>query len=146
MLKHDKSEKLVESSVYSSRSAFLLNANAKNVNAKVIGKLASIIPFKDLFYCRNSEDSEHYIRKILKRGYGKVFSGGGDGTLVNIMNTIDRIAKIENISNKPKLGILKLGTGNAMASELKSSKFEKDAKYIVSGGKYETVDLDFVLL
>ena len=89
------------------RSAFLLNANAKNVTDRVLKDMVGVIPAGDLFYARSMEDSEAFLRTIVKRGYKEVFTGGGDGTLVTTMNMLQKIMAEENAAQKPAMGVLK---------------------------------------
>lgn len=113
------------------KSAFLLNANAKNVNDKVVGRLLHQIPSGDLYYARSIKQSEMHLRSILKRGYGFVYSGGGDGTFMNVLNTLRKLT-YEAKSQMPALGILKLGTGNALASVLNANNPATNVKQAVS--------------
>lgn len=129
---------------YSERSAFVLNANAKSVTDRVVAKLVKLIPSGDLFYSKSMEDSESYYRTILDRGYGFVFSGGGDGTAVNAINTLHRIAKKERATQLPKIGILKLGTGNAMAQVVGAQKAFSDVRHIVQGGTIDQKPIQLV--
>ncbi|MES2504871.1 MAG: diacylglycerol kinase family protein [Myxococcota bacterium] len=128
---------------YSERSAFVLNANAKSVTDRVVAGLVKLVPAGDLFYSKSMQDSENYYRTILDRGYGMVFNGGGDGTVVNAINTMHRIAKTEKMQ-LPKIGILKLGTGNAMAQVVKAQKAYWDVSHIVQGGAIQEKPLHLV--
>lgn len=119
---------------YAHKSAFILNANAKSVTDRVVAKLVKLIPSGDLFYSKSMQDSENYCQTILDRGYGFVFSGGGDGTAVNAINTLNRIGKRCKDTQLPKIGILKLGTGNAMAQVVSARKPFWDVNHIVQGG------------
>ena len=119
---------------YTQRSAFILNANAKSVTDRVVAQLVRLIPSGDLFYSKSMQDSEHYCQTILERGYGFVFSGGGDGTAVNAINTLTRISKRQRDIQLPKIGILRLGTGNAMAQVVSAQKPFWDVSHIVQGG------------
>ncbi len=129
---------------YAERSAFVLNANAKSVSDRVVAKLVKLIPAGDLFYSKSMQDSENYYRTILDRGYGFVFSGGGDGTAVNAINTLHRIAQKERATSLPRIGILKLGTGNAMAQVVKARKAFSDVHHIVQGGAIDQKPIQLV--
>lgn len=131
------------SDYYLNKTAFVLNANAKNVTDKVVSELVDLIPAGDLFYSRSIDESEHFYRTILKRGYARVFSGGGDGTLVNAINTIRRLTSREFFGKAPAVGVLKLGTGNAMASLVGAKSAWIDVHHVVKGGNvsYENMDL-----
>lgn len=126
------------------RSAFLLNANAKSVGGSVLRKLIEMVPTGDLYLSRSFKDSERYLRTILDKGYGHIFSGGGDGTLVNTISTLHQIADKERCSSIPQIGVLKLGTGNAVASILGARKPLIDANHVLSGGRIEQRPLHLV--
>src|SRR3954468_10498253 len=96
------------------RSPFLLNANARAVSDGLIEELAEIVPAGDLFLSRTLEDAEVFVRTIARRGYGQVFFGGGDGTLVTGLSLLRKTCTKEKLE-MPAIGVLKLGTGNAMA-------------------------------
>ncbi|MBH1989147.1 MAG: hypothetical protein I8H75_02005 [Myxococcaceae bacterium] len=119
---------------YSNRTAFVLNANARSVTDQVVAKLVKLIPAGDLFYSKSMEDSENHYQTILERGYGFVFNGGGDGTVVNAINTLHRISRKCRNTQLPKVGILKLGTGNAMAQLVDAKRAYADVSHIVQGG------------
>ena len=113
------------------RSAFLLNANAKNVTDRILGDMVGVIPAGDLFYARSMEDSEAFLRTIVKRGYREIFTGGGDGTLVTTMNMLQKIVDEEELAYKPAMGVLKLGTGNAMATALGAGQPLNDVSQVL---------------
>ncbi len=129
---------------YAQRSAFILNANAKSVTDRVVAQLVKLIPSGDLFYSKSMQDSENYYQTILDRGYGFVFSGGGDGTAVNAINTLNKISKRHRDIQLPRIGILKLGTGNAMAQVVSAQKPFWDVSHIVQGGTIEQKPLQLV--
>lgn len=129
---------------YASRSAFVLNANAKSVSDKVVNRLAELIPAGDLFYSRSMKESEHFYETILRRGYSRVFSGGGDGTLVNAINTLQRLTKNLKLKQLPAVGILRLGTGNAVASLIGAKDPWTDTHHVVQGGAVSTRPINMV--
>lgn len=120
---------------YAGRTAFVVNANAKCVSDKTVNRLVDLVPAGDLFYSRSKQDSENYFRTILRRGYGRVFSGGGDGTIVNAMNTMRKIAKEEGVEHLPAIGVLKLGTGNALGTVVGAKTPWVDVNHLVKGGE-----------
>jgi diacylglycerol kinase family enzyme len=104
--------------------AVVLNANARQVTEKVIRSLSHVIPEEDLFVSRCLPDCRRIAQTILERGYDVVFTGGGDGTFVGFVNEILR--QVEHRSRyhpqrAPRFGILKLGTGNGIASFVSAS-------------------------
>jgi diacylglycerol kinase family enzyme len=126
--------KAVNSSHFSERSAFLLNANAKGVSRRLADQLAEIVPAGDLFFSRSLQDAEMFASTIMRRGYSQVFTGGGDGTVVSTVNLLSRAAKQHGDGQLPQMGVLRLGTGNAMASTLGAKRALLDAHHVVNGG------------
>jgi diacylglycerol kinase family enzyme len=96
------------------RAAVLLNANAKQVNARVREELARIVPRDDVFLSRSVEDAHRIAQTVVARGYRTVFTGGGDGTFVGWMNRILDACR-RSQARAPRFGVLALGTGNAVA-------------------------------
>lgn len=117
------------------RSAFLLNVNAKNVTNRIIEKLSKLISTENLFFSKSISDSENIYKAIINKKYRYVFNGGGDGTIINAINILNEISKIEKKKQLPKIGILKLGTGNALAKIAKSRHIILDTIDIVEGQK-----------
>jgi diacylglycerol kinase family enzyme len=98
------------------RVAVLLNRNAKKVGPKVRRLYEGLVPRNDLFWSRSLEEAEEHVARIVERGYSTVFTGGGDGTICHTINALHR--ELDRYASRPpcpSLGILKLGTGNAMA-------------------------------
>jgi diacylglycerol kinase family enzyme len=94
--------------------AVLLNANAKQVNARVRQALSSVVPDGDLYFSRSHEEAGAIAEEVVSRRYRTVFTGGGDGTFVSWVNRILEIAE-RRAARPPRFGILALGTGNAVA-------------------------------
>ncbi len=129
---------------YANKTAFVLNAHAKRVSDSLVSQLVNVIPTGDLFYSRTFADAENYYRTVLRRGYGQVFSGGGDGTIINTISLLKRIAKEEGIHQLPHIGVLRLGTGNALASIASAGRPFSDVNHVVRGGKFDTRPLDLI--
>ncbi len=115
------------------RVAFLLNANAKSVTPQKRAHLAKLIPARDLYFSRSLQEAEEMIAEILSLDYSYIFSGGGDGTAVSTINLLSKIAKKMPDHCIPKIGLLRLGTGNALARMLGARTPEEDVKAILSG-------------
>ena len=116
----------------SERVAVLLNANARAVSEELKRELENFVPAEDLFYSRCFDDARSIARQVLDRGYGTVLTGGGDGTFVGYVNCLFeeamarpnrddargafKLAPVPMHSIRmPRFGVLKLGTGNAVA-------------------------------
>lgn len=111
--------------------AVVLNANARKVNDRVLDTLSEIVPPEDLYYSTSENDSRNILSRILERGYETVFTGGGDGTVVNFINQVVQGAG-RAATSCPNIGILKLGTGNALAEMVSSGSYLCDLKSFVN--------------
>lgn len=99
--------------------AVLLNANAKLVRRSTRRALERILPPGHVFWSETLEQTEAFAADILERGFTRLFIGGGDGTFAHTVTRMERAAaQIEartGLSVRwPALGILRLGTGNAL--------------------------------
>ncbi len=96
------------------RVAIVVNGNAKQVTDDLVETLDQIVQSGDLFVSRSLEEGRDIARSIAERGYRTVLTGGGDGTFVQMVSWIvrecDALAR-----TPPRFGLLKLGTGNALA-------------------------------
>lgn len=128
---------------FAHRAAFLLNRNARSVNARVVERLTEIVPAGDLFLSRSMEEAERFAATILRRGYEQVYVGGGDGTLVHTLNAFDRLTREEGYEH-PRVGLLKLGTGNAVAGMLGARSPLRDAYHVAHGGDVSVERVDMV--
>jgi diacylglycerol kinase family enzyme len=97
--------------------AVVLNRNARGVTSRRLARLRSLHPESDLFVSESAEHSRRIAEEILRRGYGTVLLGGGDGTFVCCLNDLVRTAERTG-HPLPRLGVLPLGTGNALGHYL----------------------------
>ncbi|MBI2379115.1 MAG: hypothetical protein HYV07_34305 [Deltaproteobacteria bacterium] len=121
----------------SGRVAVLLNANAKRVTPAVRRSFERITPREDLFFSRSLEEAESFSSEIIQRRYDVVLTGGGDGTLVQTLNfllsAVDRHSRGLHRPKLPDIGILRLGTGNALASATGAGRPLEDALAVLAG-------------
>jgi len=116
------------------RFAVMLNDNAKKVTPAIREELAALVPPDDLFFSRTIEEADEITRTLVKRRYPVVFTGGGDGTVVDFIDRITRVSEELRDYPLPNVGILRLGTGNAIAQMVSSGSFAADIRaYIASG-------------
>src|SRR2546430_4049295 len=113
------------------RVAVLLNANARSVSDALKRELENFVPPEDLYYSRCFDDARSIARQVLDKGYRTVLTGGGDGTFVGYVNCLFEQARQPSASTArgalklmpvpaheilmPRFGVLRLGTGNAVA-------------------------------
>jgi diacylglycerol kinase family enzyme len=130
-------------SSFAHRAAFMLNKNARAVTQSRIDRIARMVPAGDLFLSRSFEDAEAFARTILQRGYGEVFLGGGDGTLVGSLNVLRKVAKKLGLP-LPRVGVLRLGTGNAMAQAVGALDPILDINHVIQHGPQSERQVRFV--
>ncbi|MBK7864001.1 MAG: hypothetical protein IPJ65_36425 [Archangiaceae bacterium] len=110
--------------------AVLLNANARKVTERVVRTLKHAVPESDLFLSHSELDSRRIAQAVLDRRYHTVFLGGGDGTFMGfvneIMNQLEMRRRHHAAQPMPRFGVLKLGTGNSVASLVKASPTKND--------------------
>ncbi len=111
---HAQSPSVAAAPLPSDRIAVVVNGNARSVTDEVISTLDQILLGGDLFVSRHLEDSREIVKTLLSRGYGTVLTGGGDGTFTVIVSDLVREARAQH-KPLPRIGLLKLGTGNALA-------------------------------
>ena len=126
--------------------AILLNDNARNVNSSIKKQIEELIPRNNIFYTKSLEEADATIAKILNMDFTHVFTGGGDGTLVYFINKMKEIKREAKLKRKlPIVGVLKLGTGNAIAIYTNSGKkIADDVKTVIKGGRYKTQAVQFI--
>src|SRR5512142_976993 len=96
------------------RIAVVVNGNARSVNDEVISTLDRILAGGDLFVSRRLSDVREIAKTIVSRGYSTVLTGGGDGTFTVVVTAVVKEARRHG-APVPRFGLLKLGTGNALA-------------------------------
>jgi diacylglycerol kinase family enzyme len=102
-----------------SRVAVIINENARGVRPETIERLGRLVPRNDLFVSRSIEHSNEIARTVVARRYDGVLMGGGDGTFVQCLSDI---AAHSDGAPLPSVGVLRLGTGNALADALGASR------------------------
>jgi len=108
----------------SERIAVVVNGNAKRVNEEVIDTLDQILSAGELFVSRRVEEGRYIARTLVERGYGTVLLGGGDGTFTVMVSDIVREARRQGKA-PPRFGLLRLGTGNALAWVIGASQAKR---------------------
>jgi diacylglycerol kinase family enzyme len=102
------------------RVAVILNERARGVRPEVVRRLGRIVPQHDLFVSRDLDHSREIARTVFDRGYDAVLLGGGDGTFVQCLADLSGEAERREVP-LPGVGVLRLGTGNALADALGAS-------------------------
>ncbi len=123
--------------------AAYLNGNAKKISPEVVSAVEELIYPDDIFYCNSLEEGVAAAGTILERGYPTVFTGGGDGTAVNLINDIWAAAGGDR-ARIPAIGALSFGTGNAMSGMVSSGNPLKDLKSYVANPSMDTITMGMV--
>lgn len=118
--------------------AVLLNANARRVNPRLRAELEALLPPGDVFYSSTITEARSFARIILERRYQTLMIGGGDGTQTTMMNLLlgeaERMSRVGR-PQLPDLGVLRLGTGNALGYLSKAGKPTEDLRHVLSPRK-----------
>jgi len=125
--------------------AIYLNANARRVSPDVVGQIEELVPPDDIFFASTPQEGAQFARTILERRYPTVFAGGGDGTVVQLINQLWQasLARPER-PRLPALGVLSLGTGNALSLLVSSGSPIQDLKTYVSNPSQDTWTISLV--
>ena len=96
--------------------------NAKKVNKGILKLFYKHVDEMDLYVTHDFKECDQSLDDIFKKKYPLIFCGGGDGTVMRIIEQYYLKVKALKVSGRdhriPKFGILKLGTGNALAGVL----------------------------
>ena len=125
------------------RIAVILNANAGQVNADLAAQLAAIVPEQRVHLTHSALDSRDVLKKCVEDEIRTVFAGGGDGTIVGVINDL-REFRSQQAPVLPDVGVLRLGTGNALARWLGSGRPTEDILRYQSGQIHRRLPLDMV--
>jgi len=98
--------------------AVVLNGNARAVGEEVIAALGQVLRDEDIFVTRSPEQGRFIARTIVNRGCQVVLCGGGDGTFSQTVSDVLALRP----PRAPAFGVLRLGTGNALATTLGASR------------------------
>ncbi|MEE2830151.1 MAG: diacylglycerol kinase family protein [Myxococcota bacterium] len=120
------------------RVGILLNANAGRVRKPLVRRLRKAAPRALLFFTHSLEEAQDAIEAAIESGVTTLFAGGGDGTIIDLAN---RMLRYENA---PRLGILRLGTGNALATWVGARSPVDDLRAWSVGEAYREIDMRFV--
>lgn len=97
----------------------VVNANAKRGGRRLAVQIARALPGASVRLTKSIAELEGWLRTIKEPR--AIFSAGGDGTAVALLNALDRVRPDEEL---PVIGALPLGTGNAWAHALGARKLD----------------------
>lgn len=91
----------------------MVNPNARGVDAALVRRLRAIVAPDALFVSGSLAEMAHVARWIVHRRFDVVLCGGGDGTFTRCVSEVRALTRAA-----PAFGVLRLGTGNALADTL----------------------------
>ena len=104
--------------------AVVLNMKARKVRQSTLDMIHKHVDVEDIYITQTVEQSDQSLDEIIRKRYPLVFSGGGDGTAMRIMEQMRKKVEAHNAAGGdyvvPKFGLLKLGTGNGWAGLLEA--------------------------
>jgi diacylglycerol kinase family enzyme len=115
--------------------AVLLNSNARRVSDDVCDEISELIDPVHVFMSDNEREAAVAIERILDLGYGTVFTAGGDGTVHKFINSV------KDLDDIPRIGVLGLGTGNALAEIVSSGDPISDLGNYIANRSADTYSL-----
>jgi len=103
--------------------AILVNANAKRGGRRIAVQTQRFLPGAKVKLTRTLDEATAWLRDLLKTDPAVIFSAGGDGTAIALVNALARV--VPGDAPLPAIGLLKLGTGNAWANVLGAPKLSE---------------------
>jgi len=102
-----------------------------------------MVPNQKLHLTSSTQHAQEVLQRCVEDEVETIFAGGGDGTIVNVINALHRF-KTQQAPVIPNVGILKLGTGNALARWLGSKSPIGDLRRWAGGKIHRVIALDMV--
>ena len=126
----------------SSNYAVVINANAGRVTDRLTNSLRDMVPKNRLFLTKSQLHARDVIEYCVDKNIDTVFAGGGDGTIVDVINNVNDFR--ERSETLPAVGVLRLGTGNALASWLGSENPIRDIQAWNNGRSHSLQQVQMV--
>lgn len=119
------------------RIAVLLNARAKGWTGTIHQDVLRYVSGQDLFLTDDFHQAKRSVDKLLSSAPDVIFAGGGDGTIMYLLNEIEARVRDGLIARDevPIVGVLRLGTGNALANYLKANDIISDLRALREGAQ-----------
>lgn len=115
------------------RFAVYLNAKARRVSPDVVARIEELVHPDDIYFSTTPEDALRHAETIVSKGYPTVFTGGGDGTVCRFIDALYHVIERQSGEKSlPVLGVLSLGTGNALSRLVSSGNAIQDLKAYIS--------------
>ena len=128
--------------IESPKFAVLLNARAKRWTGDLHEQIQRWVPAGDLFLTDDFIQAERTLDRIVDSEYDVIFTGGGDGTIMYLMNAIEKRVRKGMVDREkaPPAGVLKMGTGNAMATYFGCQSIVDDLESLRGGAPLRVYD------
>ena len=128
------------------RIAVLLNARAKGWTGSIHQDVLRYVSGQDLFLTDDFQQAKRSVGKLLSMQPDVIFAGGGDGTIMYLLNEIEARVRAGSIAREdvPVVGVLRLGTGNALANYLKASDIISDLRALREGAQLNVYDVSML--
>lgn len=128
------------------RYAVLLNALARGWTGSVHHEIQRFVSSRDLYLTDDFRQAERTVDQLLDADYDAIFTGGGDGTIVYLLNAIEeriRAGRLER-AHAPPVGVLRMGTGNAIANHVGAGTPIEDLRALRAGAPLLVHDVDMI--
>jgi diacylglycerol kinase family enzyme len=106
--------------VVSVKAVAIVNGNARRLQSRLRTKLERVMPGRVRF-TESLDEARTTIRAEIRRGLDLLVLGGGDGTIVMGLTLLGEACRGTG-RPEPAIGILRLGSGNAIADTLGASE------------------------
>lgn len=128
------------------RYAVLLNARAKGWTGELHHDIQRFVSSKDLFLTDDFRQAERTVDKLLAADYDAIFTGGGDGTICYLMSAIEQRVRAGQIAREdaPPVGVLRMGTGNAIAAFVGAGPVTDDLRALRAGAPLVVHEVDML--
>ncbi len=124
------------------RYAVLLNPHARRVTPRRVAAIRQIVPRGQLHLTESREHAREVLHRCVEDEVRTVFAGGGDGTIIDTINALERWRG--DTPQLPSVGVLRLGTGNALAHWLGSGGAVRDLRRWQGGRIARSVPVSMV--
>ena len=101
------------------KAVAIVNGNARRLSRRLRARLERTLP-GGVRFTDSLEDARSTIRAEVRRGVDLLVLGGGDGTVVMGLTLIAEACRGTG-KPEPAIGILRLGSGNAIADSVGAS-------------------------
>lgn len=98
------------------------NTNAKRVTPARVNAFRATLPDAEIYTASTLDEAKHCADALVKNPPRILFCGGGDGTIVVLLNAL----RDRGMSTFPIIGLFRLGTGNGWPLAVGAQRYEKE--------------------